>query len=48
MHHDVGQGPLAGCLTGQGVRWDTVELQDKHELQVHRGSDRAPEDRKHR
>jgi hypothetical protein len=23
---DVGQGPLAGCLTGQGVRWDTVEL----------------------
>jgi hypothetical protein len=23
---DVGQGPLTGCLTGQGVRWDTVEL----------------------
>src|SRR5512133_299626 len=23
---DVGQGPLAGCLGGQGVRWDTVEL----------------------
>jgi hypothetical protein len=23
---DVGQGPLAGCLAGQGVRWDTVEL----------------------
>jgi hypothetical protein len=23
---DVGQGPLAGCLSGQGVRWDTVEL----------------------
>jgi hypothetical protein len=23
---DVGQGPLAGCLTGQGVRWDTVDL----------------------
>jgi len=23
---DVGQGPLAGCRTGQGVRWDTVEL----------------------
>src|SRR4029450_4222015 len=23
---DGGQGPLAGCLTGQGVRWDTVEL----------------------
>jgi hypothetical protein len=23
---DVAQGPLAGCLTGQGVRWDTVEL----------------------
>jgi len=22
----VGQGPLAGCLTGQGVRWDTAEL----------------------
>jgi hypothetical protein len=23
---NVGQGPLAGCLTGEGVRWDTVEL----------------------
>jgi hypothetical protein len=23
---DVHQGPLAGCLTGEGVRWDTVEL----------------------
>src|SRR6266545_5898741 len=23
---DVSQGPLAGCLTGEGVRWDTVEL----------------------
>ena len=23
---DVRQGPLAGCLAGQGVRWDTVEL----------------------
>ena len=23
---DVLQGPLAGCLTGEGVRWDTVEL----------------------
>jgi hypothetical protein len=23
---DVDQGPLAGCRTGQGVRWDTVEL----------------------
>jgi hypothetical protein len=23
---DVGQGPLTGCLTGEGVRWDTVEL----------------------
>src|SRR5215207_5089172 len=23
---DVRQGPLAGCLTGEGVRWDTVEL----------------------
>ena len=23
---DVGQGPLSGCLSGQGVRWDTVEL----------------------
>jgi len=22
----VGQGPLAGCLTGQGVRWDTASL----------------------
>ena len=23
---DVGQGPLARCLSGEGVRWDTVEL----------------------
>jgi hypothetical protein len=23
---DVGQGPLLGCLAGEGVRWDTVEL----------------------
>jgi hypothetical protein len=23
---DVGQGPLAGCLSGEGVRWDTVGL----------------------
>jgi hypothetical protein len=23
---DVEQGPLTGCLTGEGVRWDTVEL----------------------
>jgi hypothetical protein len=23
---DVRQGPLAGCLSGEGVRWDTVEL----------------------
>lgn len=22
----VSQGPLAGCLTGQGVRWDTASL----------------------
>jgi hypothetical protein len=22
----VNQGPLAGCLAGQGVRWDTAEL----------------------
>lgn len=22
----VAQGPLAGCLTGQGVRWDTANL----------------------
>jgi hypothetical protein len=22
----VGQGPLEGCLEGQGVRWDTAEL----------------------
>jgi hypothetical protein len=21
-----GQGPLAGCLAGQGIRWDTEEL----------------------
>ncbi len=23
---DVKQGPLAGCLAGEGVRWDTVRL----------------------
>jgi hypothetical protein len=23
---DVGQGPLKGCLAGEGVRWDTVDL----------------------
>jgi hypothetical protein len=23
---DIRQGPLTGCLKGQGVRWDTVEL----------------------
>jgi hypothetical protein len=23
---DVGQGPLAGCLQGEGVRWDTEQL----------------------
>jgi hypothetical protein len=23
---DVGQGPLAGCLAGEGVRWDTADL----------------------
>jgi len=23
---DVGQGPLLGCLSGEGVRWDTVDL----------------------
>jgi hypothetical protein len=23
---DVGQGPLTGCLAGEGVRWDTVDL----------------------
>jgi hypothetical protein len=23
---DVSQGPLAGCLAGEGVRWDTAEL----------------------
>jgi hypothetical protein len=23
---DVNQGPLSGCLAGEGVRWDTVEL----------------------
>jgi hypothetical protein len=22
----LGQGPLAGCATGEGVRWDTVQL----------------------
>jgi hypothetical protein len=24
--NDVGQGPLKGCLAGEGVRWDTVNL----------------------
>ena len=23
---DVGQGPLNGCLAGQGVRWDTADV----------------------
>src|SRR6266508_5968477 len=23
---DVAQGPLTGCLSGEGVRWDTVDL----------------------
>jgi len=23
---DISAGPFAGCLTGQGVRWDTAEL----------------------
>jgi hypothetical protein len=23
---DVSQGPLAGCLAGEGVRWDTADL----------------------
>jgi hypothetical protein len=23
---DIGQGPLMGCLAGEGVRWDTVDL----------------------
>jgi len=23
---DIGQGPLNGCLAGEGVRWDTVHL----------------------
>jgi hypothetical protein len=23
---DIGQGPLLGCLAGEGVRWDTVDL----------------------
>ena len=23
---DIRQGPLAGCLAGEGVRWDTVDL----------------------
>ena len=45
---DVRQGPLTGCLAGEGVRWDTVELLGKHDLQVHRGSGGAAEDRGHR
>jgi len=24
--NDIGQGPLKGCLNGEGVRWDTVNL----------------------
>lgn len=24
--NDIGQGPLKGCLSGEGVRWDTVNL----------------------
>ena len=24
--NDIGQGPLKGCLSGDGVRWDTVNL----------------------
>ena len=23
---DVNQGPLSGCMAGEGVRWDTVEV----------------------
>ena len=23
---DIGQGPLKGCLAGEGVRWDTADL----------------------
>src|SRR4030095_3110379 len=29
---DVGQGPLASCLTGQGVRWEPVELRARSRL----------------
>jgi hypothetical protein len=25
---DVHQGPLTGCLTGEGVRWDTADVPD--------------------
>src|SRR4029450_4219518 len=35
---DVGQGPLAGCLTGQGVRWDTVDLLGSTRLKCTRGA----------
>ena len=45
---DVGQGPLTGCLAGEGVRWDTVDLPQEHDLQMHRGGGGVPEDRNHR
>ena len=37
----VSQGPLAGCLTGQGVRWDTASSPSRHHVQVH-GERSAP------
>ena len=46
---DVGQGPLTGCLAGEGVRWDTVDVRRSTNFKcMHRGRDRAPEDRHHR
>ena len=45
---DVQQGPLKGCLQGQGIRWDTDGLLAEHALQVHRRGDRAREDRRDR
>src|SRR6266508_1945024 len=35
---DVGQGPLAGCLSGEGVRWATVELRASTTFKFNGGS----------
>jgi hypothetical protein len=38
---DVGQGPLAGCLAGEGVRWDTAALLSSTTFKCTGGSDEA-------